>query len=91
MEKNINVFIHFPQEDKILQQLSLIIKNLKHMATKQEQMDAALLELKDDIAAIATRIQAFIDAGTAGVSDASLAELQADADALKDIGTPPAA
>ncbi len=70
--------------------LFLILKNQTIIMAKQEQMDAALQEIADATTAIGNRIQAFIDAGTDGITQASLDTLQADADALKALGTPPA-
>lgn len=57
--------------------------------SKQEQMDAALAEINDATSAIAARLQALIDAGADSVTQASLDALQADADALKAMGTTP--
>lgn len=61
------------------------------MKTMNDQVAAIDQELKDAAAAISARIQALIDAVTAAgqVTPEQLAALQADADALKAIGTPP--
>lgn len=69
--------------------LFLIIQNLIIMS-KQEDFDAALAEIADATTAISARIQAFIDAAANGdtISTESIAALQADADALKALGTP---
>lgn len=73
-------------------QLGIDINNLKkqnsQIMTKQEQLQASLDELAQATTAIGTRIQAFIDAQTDNVDQASLDTLQADADALKALGTP---
>lgn len=69
--------------------ISKVQKQLKKIIMKQEQLDAVLTEINDATNAISARLQALIDAGADNVTQASLDALQADADALKAIGTPP--
>lgn len=85
------------EQEKIQEQLchlsnqnKTIIKKQNKMATKQEQLQASLDEIAQATTDIANRIQALIDAGADSVTQESLDALQADADALRNIGTPPA-
>lgn len=72
----------------IIHQLFHLKNQNKKIMSKQELMDAALAEINDATNAISARIDAFIAANADNVSAESLAQLQADADALKAIGTP---
>lgn len=75
--------------EEIINLLTETLKNTKTIMTKQEQMDAALMEIKTATDAIAARLQKLIDAGADNISQESLNALQADADALKAMGTIP--
>lgn len=69
--------------------ISKIKKQLTKIMSKQDELNAALAEIGAATDAIAARLQALIDGGADNVTEESLQALQADADALKAIGTPP--
>ena len=64
----------------------IIFKQQKKIMDKEAELLAIIQELKDANTAIAAKIQAFIDAGAGGITDQSLADLQAVADQLKGEG-----
>lgn len=78
------------QQRHLLNQNKTIITKQNKIMTKQEQLQASLDEIAQATTDIGNRIQALIDAGADNVTQESLDALQADADALKAIGTPPA-
>lgn len=71
-------------------ELNFIKQQNQKIMSKQDELNASLQEINDATTAIAARLQALIDGGADNVTEESLQALQADADALKAIGTPPA-
>lgn len=69
-------------------QFSQILNQLNTIMAKQDELNAALAEISDATTAISARLQTLIDGGADNVTEESLQALQADADALKAIGTP---
>jgi hypothetical protein len=66
-----------------------IIKKLEQIMNAQERFDAVLARIDASTSAIAARINKFLDEVKTGtVSDASIASLEKDADALDALGKP---
>ncbi len=80
-DNDININI---KDNKIL---DLILKNTILIMAKQDQLQLILTELEAATTAIAARIQALIDGGVDNITQASLDQLQSDADALKTMGS----